>query len=59
MPVKGGRAMATTPRVRPEIRAFMRCCDVLFNGTPFIPLTADEQELMVVYLNRLKEKFSI
>ena len=46
-------------QIRSEIKAFMRCCDVLFNGTPFIPLNGEEREVVTAYLNRLKEKFRI
>lgn len=47
------------PKVRAEVKALIRCCDVLFNGTPFIPLNTDEQSVMIAYINRLKHKFDL
>lgn len=51
--------MQLAPKIRSEIKDFTRCCDLLFNGTPPIPLNADEQELMIAYIGRIKDKFSL
>jgi hypothetical protein len=56
---KAGRVVQLAPKIRAEIKDFTRCCDMLFNGTPSSPLNAEEQELMIAYIARLKHKFSL
>jgi hypothetical protein len=51
--------MQAAPQIRAEIKNFVRCCDILFNAAPLISLNVDEQEVMIAYIGRMNQKFSL
>jgi len=51
--------MRLVPKIRVEITDFVRCCDILFNGTSFNALSKDEQEIMTAYLARIEQKLRL